>query len=520
MDQQHVKSGAGSGLGPFLERVFHPERRSRPALATRDAVIPYHELTRSVQHAAQRLQAMGVRPGDPVMLALPNSPAQLVTTLALMSLGTTIVPVGANESPARFERLLVECAPAFCLADPESGLSIHGLDTIGELDLPEPVLLFSPAPARGSGETTRAGSTGAEPPAFIRFSSGSTGRPKGIVLSRRQVVWMARNLSEIYGLDGDHRELLISSMALSDGWQRVAATLFAGGCLSITEETPTVSGILDAIAEYRITGFFTPPPLVRMMLAGDEEPMRDGLAGCRSLEIGSAPLTASELERFMTLVPEARVFVHYGLTECSRAVILDTRRFPAKLGTVGNAAPGVKVKIVSGGREECPPGKAGEIYLQGPQLADGYWGRPELNAERFVDGWLATGDIGRLDEDGFLSFLGRSDDRLNVGGFSFFPAEVESVLGPVQGVAQYLIAGVPDRRGILGEVPWAFVVPSGDGEWSPKEFLARARERLPAYMRPRWVVRIPELPLTPSDKPDRRRTVALYAPQAKGKSNG
>ena len=159
-------------------------------------------------------------------------------------------------------------------------------------------------------------------------------------------------------------------------------------------------------------------------------------------------------------------------------------------------------------------GEAGEICLRGPQQAGGCWRPPPGSLRAFVDGWVQTGDDGRLDTEGFLTFLGRADDLIGTAGHHFYPAEVEAQLGPVPGVKEYLIAGVPDPRGLLGEVPWAFVVPEEPATWRASTLLAVARRRLSAWMLPRWVVTIPAVPLTASRKPDRRRVVAEFGPTA------
>jgi long-chain acyl-CoA synthetase len=255
-----------------------------------------------------------------------------------------------------------------------------------------------------------------------------------------------------------------------------------------------------------------------MMLKARAEKVRAALAGCRSIEIGSAPLASDELEEWLERARGASVFVHYGLTECSRAVILDTRRRPDKLDSVGCPAPGVELAVRDSSGRSLEAGETGQIHLRGPQLADGYWNLPDQNALRFRDGWLATGDEGRVDADGYLTFLGRKDDLITSGGYSFFPAEVETELGSVADVAQYLIAGIEDPRRILGQVPWAFVVPSDPDSWSPGDFLKLARERLPAHMVPRGIVPVPHLVLTSSGKPDRRRTVAEFAPSEDAES--
>jgi acyl-CoA synthetase (AMP-forming)/AMP-acid ligase II len=150
--------------------------------------------------------------------------------------------------------------------------------------------------------------------------------------------------------------------------------------------------------------------------------------------------------------------------------------------------------------------------LRGPQLTSGYWQQSDLNCQRFIDGWLLTGDYGYIDDAGFLSLRGRHDDLINCGGHCYFPDEVERLLGIPAGIEQYLIAGIPDPRGVLQEVPWAFVVPVNRDDWSPGEFLKKARMRLPAHMVPRQVVAVPRLPTTSSGKPDRREMVKMFGP--------
>ena len=150
--------------------------------------------------------------------------------------------------------------------------------------------------------------------------------------------------------------------------------------------------------------------------------------------------------------------------------------------------------------------------LAGPQRAERYWNRPDLNRERFRGRWLRTGDVGSVDGGGFVTYHGREDDMINCGGMSFFPAEVEQELGPVATVKSYIVAGVPDPKGVMEHVPWAFVVPEQPDGWSPRDFAALARKRLPPHMVPRNIVVLEAMPLLASGKPDRRRIVGEHGP--------
>lgn len=483
----------------------------RPALQTAAGNVSYAELMRSAELTAQQLTRMGVRPGDRILLLLPNSIEFVAGVLGAMTLGCTAVLATVGSGPQRLRRIVELTRPRACLVAEGRTEHLPGLQqqVIGMRASGAGELRFTPEAA--SGGKLEAAEQASDAPALVLFSSGSTGQAKGVVLGHSQVLWTARMLGRVFELDGSHRELLLSSMSHSGAWQRLAATLVAGGSVHLHEGYLSVPGLLSSIEEHQITGFYTPPPLVRYLLQSNREAVRSAFVSCRHIEIGSAALGRAELERMLELLPGVRIVVHYGLTECSRGVILDAGQHPSKLGTVGQAVPGVEIEIRDEAGGRAPLGADGQILLRGPQLADGYWGQPALTSERFAGGWIHTGDQGSLDSEGFLTFRGRKDDMICSAGYSFYPQEVEAELGEVPGVRQYQIAGVPDPRGILGDWPCAFVVPSRAQAWSPAEFLSWARERLPSYMLPRRVIVVPGLPTSASGKPDRRRTVELYA---------
>ncbi len=482
-----------------------------PAIQLGRETLTYAGLSLLVESAAQHFSALGVRSGHRVLLVLPNSPEYVVGILAVTSLGALAVPIPEDTGPQRLAYIVETSRPHLCLLAEDSSLPPPVRTIRVRVELTTPKLIFSDDPdPQNQDEPTASQPTG-DSPAFILFSSGSTGQPKGIVLRHRHLLAAARNLATVCGLAQDHRELIISRMCHSGAWQRVAATLLGAGCLVLPQGPLVVSGLLEDIEQHAITGFYTPPPLVRYLLMTSRDKVRSATATCRSIEIGSAPLAGTELREVMTIIPTARIFVHYGLTECSRAVILDARGYPGKLHTVGKASPGVEVAICEEDGRHLGPGQVGQILLRGAQQTESYWNRPDLGEEVFRAGWLYTGDYGSLDEDGFLTFVGRKDELITSSGYAFYPAEVETELGPVEGVAQYLVAGVSDRRGILEQEPWAFVVPNNPEGWSPRHFLSEARMRLPRHMIPRRVLTVPSLPLTASGKPDRRRTVELYA---------
>jgi len=482
-------------------------RAAHPALCCADLELGYGELTDAVRSLARQLVAAGVVAGDRVALVLPNSPEYVVAFLGITAIGAIVVPLEPGAGDERHRLILEDTGPRLCLAPdhvPGATPPRHGL----HIDRASKDVVLTPRPTDPRRHDPAALADDGD--ACILYSAGSTGRPKGVVLAHRHLLAIARTLVEVIGIGPAHRDLIVSPMTHSGGWQRVTATLLGGGTVVIFTGLLSVPALVEDIARYRISGMFTTPPLLRALLRAPER-LR-GLPDCfRSLEIASAPVRADELARLGELLPKLALHLQYGLTECSRALILDARERPDKLHTVGLPTRGVEVMTCDERGAPLPAGREGELVLRAPQRADRYWNLPHL-ASRFRDGWLHTGDFGVIDDDGFVVYRGRRDDMINCGGHSYFPAEVELLLGDVDGLLDLLVAGVPDPQRLLNDVPWFFVVPRDPPTWSVGELMRHARARLPAHMVPRNVVVVPGIPTLGSGKPDRRELLRRHGP--------
>lgn len=484
--------------------VDNPAARSEQvALRWDDRSLDYGGLIAAVRELAEGLCGAGVVPGDRVVLALRNSAEYVVGFFAVVAAGAIAVPVDPQVGAERLRAVVEEVRPRLGLqleghAVAIAGTAWHSLRlAIGGLVAPT---LGSRAPL-----PVVAG----EDEACMLFSAGSTGRPKGVLLRHRQLRAIAGTLVGVIGMGPGHRDLILSPMTHSGGWQRVAATLLAGGTVVVFTGMFSIAALADDVERFAISGFFTAPPVLRAILRAGPGKFAAAAASLRSIEIASAPVSAAELEQLAALFPAIDIYLQYGLSECSRAVILDVRRYPEKMHTVGLPTAGVEVAIRGADGGMLGVDEEGEILLRAPQRSDRYWGGVALAAEE----WLATGDHGVIDGQGFLALRGRRDDMINCGGNSYFPAEVERLLGELPGVTEYLVAGVADRQGVLGQVPWIFVV-AGAAGWSVGEFMRTARARLPAHMVPREVVQVPAIATAAGGKPSRRETLRRYGPGA------
>ena len=294
----------------------------------------------------------------------------------------------------------------------------------------------------------------------------------------------------------------------------MTSTLLAGGLLVFPSSIFSIPTLLDDMTTFKISGFFSTPPLIRMLLKTSSSRVKRNQQSLKSIEIASAPLSESDIQSLLDLFPGCNVYFQYGLTECSRALILDSRKYSNKLHTVGLPTNGVKICIADEQDKPLKPGQEGRILLQAYQLAKSYWGKEETYRKYFRNQWFSTGDMGLIDSDGFLILRGRQDDMINCGGNSYFPADVEMEVGDPWGLADFIVVGVPDPQNILTQIPWIFVVPKLGDNWDDNKFKSHLHQVLPPFMVPRNIVVIPEIPVTESGKPSRKKVLDLYGPHS------
>lgn len=479
-----------------------------PALQFGDWVCTYGELRNMIFSMAAELLRLGIRSGDRVMIQLPNSPEYIIAFLGVITMGGIGVPVDYGSGPERLNFVMSQTGAKLLIApSPVGRLEISMLSIVLNTSVEKISFLFK---GERSEEETPNPIPDLDSPAAIIFSSGSTGRPKGVLLRNRHLLATAKNLSCATRMSFCHRELLLSPMSHTDGWQRVASTLLVSGCLIILKGHLTLPLFFESLEKFQIDGFYSPPSFIRYILMDSSERALRSCSRCRTVEVGSASISVAELKKMLLIFFNAKVLVHFGLTESSRATVLDCRENPDKLQTVGRTLPGVEIRISDEYGSQLGVGEVGEIYLRGVQCADSYWGREDLNGVAFLNGWFRSGDFGFLDEEAFLIYKGRRDDLINSGGFHFFPAEVEVELGPVPGLQQYLITGMPDTEAIFEQIPILFGVADGSKSWSNRKFFDFAKYRLASYKIPKRIAIVPEILRTSSGKPDRAGTFSRY----------
>ncbi len=410
---------------------------------------------------AGALAARGVRPGDRVGLYLPNSLEWIAAYHGILRLGAIAVPLNVLLRRGEVEERL-EHAGARVLVDEE------GLE--GE---PQPV---SAVEARDT--------------AVLLYTSGTTGRPKGAELTHVGLVTVARTLGALLGVGPDDVVFGAAPLAHVFGMSAAMNMAIAADASVALMSRFDAATALETIEREHVSVFLGVPTMCIALLAASDTTGR--APQMRVAHCGGAPLPVATLHAFEQRFG-CTVLEGYGLTETAGTVTSHRAGRPVKPGSVGEPIPGVEVRLAEG--------DPGEVLVRGGGTMRGYW-RDEAatRAALSADGWLATGDVGTIDADGYLTLVDRKKDVILRGGYNVYPREVEEVLVSHPAVQQAVAVGVPDDR--LGEEVVALVVLREPA--LPDDLRAYARERLAAYKYPRLVVAVDELPVGPTGKVLRR----------------
>ncbi|MGH7311099.1 MAG: AMP-binding protein, partial [Candidatus Rokuibacteriota bacterium] len=338
--------------------------------------------------------------------------------------------------------------------------------------------------------------------AVLIYTGGTTGTPKGAMLSHRNLVVNTIQFAEWYAF-APGEETMVSALPFyhSGGMSGAMNVPLSAGatCLVLSRFSPTA--VARAVTRHRVTRLFGVPTMF-IALLNDEEGRRADYSALRACRTNAAPLPPAVKAAFDALVGREVLVEGYGLTETSPL----THANPigrAKAGSIGVPLPDTDARIVDGRGQEVPTGEAGELLIRGPQVMLGYWKRAAETAQTLQEGWLRTGDIARMDEEGYFSVVDRSKDVINTAGFKVWPREVEETLYAHPAVRLAAVVGVPDDY--RGEAVKAYVVlRDGAALPSAEAIIDFCRERLTPYKAPRAVEFRSELPMTTTGKLLRR----------------
>lgn len=499
----------------------------KPAYYFMDQTCTYAQLDGAITKFASGLEKLGVKQGDHIALLLGNSPHFVISLYGALRLGVTVIPVNPiytadeigyilNNGDVKVVIALDMAIPLvekmhtfmpkiehyiFCETTPNSSVESKIENLTGSTKMKS----FTEIAATGE-LTFKGPKLDDDGTAIILYTSGTTGKPKGAMLTHKNLYSNAKDVSEYLKMNPDDRVVTVLPM-------------FHVFCLTVALNAPLLSGatlliapkfsakeIFELVKESEATVFAGVPTMYNFLYQYPDG-QTDDLKSLRLCISGGASLPVALLknfeQKFNVLVSEG-----YGLSEASPVTCFNPLDRPRKPGSIGTSILRVENKILNEIGEEVPIGEVGELVVLGPNVMKGYYKMPEETAAAIRNGWLHTGDLARMDEDGYFYIVDRKKDLIIVGGYNVYPREVEEVIYNHSDVIEVAVLGVPDAN--LGEAVKAYVV-SKNPELTTEQLLVYCKEHLAKYKMPSSIEFIEELPKNTTGKILRRALKAQVA---------
>jgi len=510
---------------PLLGRVLEETARAMPdkeALVFGDQRVSWYDFDERVDRFAKALLDLGVERGDRIGVFMTTRPEYEYAYLAAAKVGAVLVGLNVQYKGPELAYLFELTQPKVLIAQgrfrdvamaealkPLVGQfsSLEHFIVVGE-GRPDGALSFEdlvadPRPELDAELDTRHAQVDAGDGVLIVFTSGSTGRPKAALLTHRNILDNIAVETRMWNITADDRLLLHLPMNHVGGATELTVpALLTGATLVMMDHFHPVH-TLETIQHEKITLLGQVPTMYIMEFNLPHYDQFD-LSSLRAAVVAGAPMPASAMQQMAAMAPEP--YTGYGMTEVAGFVTYTLRGDPLDrlVNTVGKAAPEWDIRAVDDERRPLPAGEVGEIAIRGSCVMKEYLNNPEETAQALdADGWFYSGDLGYIDEDGYITLVGRKKDMYITGGFNVYPREIEEYLEKHPAIALVAVLGTPDP--VMGEVGTAYVIPRPGAELTEEEFKAYCAEGLAEYKIPRHLIVREALPLTALGKVDKRK---------------
>lgn len=471
-----------------------------PMLYAGERKVTNQELLDSANRLANGLKGLGIKPGDRVVVCMPNCPEVFVAYQGILRAEAIVLPVMFMLHPQEIGYILQASEAAAIITTtavlPSIEQATSGMEQPPKL-IVAGIAQNQPSPDAGLPcQSLAALMTAASPElaglalkpddiAVILYTSGTTGQPKGVMLTHRNLYSNAAAAVALAEDSGEEAGTTLGVLPLAHIYGfTMANTLFLRGGRMVVLPKFETRVVFEAIQRYRVERFSAVPAMIYAMVTAPEAEEYD-LSTLEAVGSGSAPLPVSLMEAFKTRFG-ADIYEGYGLSEAAPTVSAHRRGETIKPGSVGRAFPGVELRIADESGNPLPVGEIGELLVRGENITPGYYRNEEATRAAIQDGWLHTGDVAKLDEDGYLYIVDRKKDLILRGGFNIYPRDLEELISRHPAVAEVAVVGVPSER--MGEEVIAVVVRKEGSDISEEELLAFCQERLARYKTPRAVV--------------------------------
>jgi len=503
-------------------RELHPEK---PAIIFDDRVITYRELHRRSNRTASWLQSLGIEKGNRVAVMLMNSPEFIEVFLACSRLGAIFVPINYRVTAIELNHPIANARPRLFIFDQsyialidsiglENQLPPMLLAVVGDTPPPENIRSYNRETAAFDGQqpfvSRSLGPSDPEEPQVIMYTSGTTGAPKGAVLSHRKTFFNCLNAEIFFKLNFDDIMLIVLPLFHSGGlFIQAAPTLYKGATILLHSKFDSASVYRD-IEKYRVSKFLGVPTVFRSLLNVPPEHRRN-VSSLKTIA-GGGEKTSKDLFEACKLAGFGFRQI-MGQTETSILLWASEEVSLKKPGTVGRPVFHAEVSILDKNGCRVSPGEIGEIVVRGSIMMKEYWQDPEQTDATIKNGYLHTGDLAYVDQDGCYYLVDRVDDMYISGGENVYPAEVEAVLREMEGIDDIAVVGLPDA--VWGSSGHAFIIPQKGYTFELADVQHHCHERLARYKLPKQLTLVKDLPRTALGKVRKTELGSLLKPEAR-----
>ena len=507
-----------------MQRLLHDTLlASAERWPTKTAVVAdgerhtYGDLSIAARRLARALQARGVRRGDRVAIFVENSWVAVVSIYGTLLAGGVLTIINPQIKEDKLAYMLDDSEARILISD-EGRAKVFGNALAGATSVahvfcagasrsqlpacPRPIHDFDELLLATEPTPSASGVIPIDLAALI-YTSGSTGNPKGVMLTHQNMLFAVGSITEYLRLGSDERILNVLPLAFDYGLYQLLMSVSLGATLVLERSFAFPVPVLKRIAEENVTVVPLVPTIAATILALNKRGEWVFSSVTRVTNTAAA-LPADFIPRLADVFPEALIFAMYGLTECKRVSYLEPEMAAERPTSVGKAIPGTEVFLLTPDDKPVPPGEPGILHVRGPHVMLGYWKQPELTDQMLKPGRypgervLCSHDVFTMDEEGYLYFVGRTDDIIKTRGEKVSPVEVEQVLHRIPGVREAAVVGVPDET--LGEAIRAFVVLEDGVVLTERDIKKACLAGLESFMVPRDVVFMAELPKTANAK--------------------
>jgi long-chain acyl-CoA synthetase len=518
MTEDMEKPVSRQNFDTFVHRILQhgTEQGEHIALACKKEIITYASLAEIMIRMGEQLKKAGIGPRDRILYSALSSISSIATMLALQSVGTTAIPLDRQALPENILKLYRDTDAALLLTDRQLGNAEKNMRCLSQQSL-----YRNAAASAGSGIANDDCSCCMPDPealAEILYTSGSTGQPKGVMLSWRALYTIMTNTASSIGFQKEDVLLLALPLHHSFGLRELSAALYKG-CTVVLQNGFSFPGDLqENLQRYGCTRFAAVPASIELLRSSLGNRFYEIMHPFKSIEVSAGALSLTQRIWLTGMLPETEIWNVWGSSETGGALFLNVSA-AARSGKESRLrAAGLPCKGITAGiykedgtvsTDETSPSGIGRLALKGDMLLSGYWKQPELTAATLQNGWCITGDLAECDAEGFIHLLGRADDMINTGGEKIPPQEIETAADQSGLLRECKCIGVPDPKGILGEIPVLFCVQNKKVYTESRlcEFLKKV---LPAGRQPKFLIDLDELPQSAMGKTDRRELLRLW----------